>query len=320
MTNWLPQTPEEWIPLIVALLLGWLLGWLFTRGPARRREEEYAVRVGQLESQARKTNNELDDTRNRLTTVQNNLATTEADLAAARAQNEEAKAQMTALTEQVETLGQEKENLTDALTSRGAEVADLQTQVEDHESRFVALQADSRASSDALGQDIASLQADLQDATERADALTAELEAVKQANADLRGKLDVGAAELTRMRTEYDAAGSALEEARKLAQDKDIALTEAYSTAAKLHDRLQDREAKLALLQSDYDDIRMQLVDTDNVRADLEGKLHNVRGDVAGELAMLTSTMVRMKEDALKQANARIDALTREVETLRQDR
>ena len=35
---------------------------------------------------------------------------------------------------------------------------------------------------------------------------------------------------------------------------------------------------------------------------------------------MLTSTMVRMKEDALKQANARIDALTRELETLRQER
>lgn len=96
MTNWLPQTPEEWIPLIVALLLGWLLGWLFTRGPARRREEEYAVRVGQLESQARKTNNELDDTRNRLTTVQNNLTTTEADLASARSQKEEAATQITA--------------------------------------------------------------------------------------------------------------------------------------------------------------------------------------------------------------------------------
>ena len=64
----------------------------------------------------------------------------------------------------------------------------------------------------------------------------------------------------------------------------------------------------------------MQLADTDNARDDLESKLHNARGDVAGELAMLTSTMVRMKEDALKQANARIDALTRELETLRQER
>ena len=38
---------------------------------------------------------------------------------------------------------------------------------------------------------------------------------------------------------------------------------------------------------------------------------------VAGELALLTSTMLRMKEEALTQANHRIAALTAELEAMR---
>jgi hypothetical protein len=57
-----------------------------------------------------------------------------------------------------------------------------------------------------------------------------------------------------------------------------------------------------------------------SVNQDLEYKLHNARGEVAGEMAVLTSTMARMKDDQLAKANARIAALTSEVEALKKSK
>ena len=63
--------------------------------------------------------------------------------------------------------------------------------------------------------------------------------------------------------------------------------------------------------------LKAELGATSNQKDDLESKLQHARGDVAGELAALTSTMIKMKEDALNEANIRIAALTSELDELR---
>ncbi len=49
---------------------------------------------------------------------------------------------------------------------------------------------------------------------------------------------------------------------------------------------------------------------------ELEDKLQKARGDVASEMAALTSTMLRMKDDSLTAANSRVAELTRLVNEL----
>jgi hypothetical protein len=49
----------------------------------------------------------------------------------------------------------------------------------------------------------------------------------------------------------------------------------------------------------------------------MERRLERSRADVAGELATLTSTMIKMKEGALNDANTRIAQLEAELAGLR---
>jgi hypothetical protein len=56
-----------------------------------------------------------------------------------------------------------------------------------------------------------------------------------------------------------------------------------------------------------------------NLKSDLESKLSRARADVAAELALLTSTMIKMKEQALGEANAKITTLTGELNALKGD-
>jgi hypothetical protein len=51
-------------------------------------------------------------------------------------------------------------------------------------------------------------------------------------------------------------------------------------------------------------------------KADLEDRLQKARGDVASEMAALTSTMIKMKDEELLAANTRIAELTRQLHEL----
>ena len=53
------------------------------------------------------------------------------------------------------------------------------------------------------------------------------------------------------------------------------------------------------------------------LKNELEDRLQRARGDVAGEMAVLTSTMMKMKDDALAAANMRIADLTNQLATLK---
>ena len=63
--------------------------------------------------------------------------------------------------------------------------------------------------------------------------------------------------------------------------------------------------------------MKVELGAVSSQRDELEDKLQHARGDVAGELAVLTSTMIKMKEDALNKANVQIATLSSELDTLR---
>jgi chromosome segregation ATPase len=99
--------------------------------------------------------------------------------------------------------------------------------------------------------------------------------------------------------------------------NKEVALNEAYLRAVKLQRELMDHQSLLAATQSELAELRRDVASLGSLNSSLEGKLQNARGEVAGELALLTSTMLRMKEESLNQANHRIAALTAELDAMR---
>jgi len=69
--------------------------------------------------------------------------------------------------------------------------------------------------------------------------------------------------------------------------------------------------------QIELENLRHEVVALTAANQALEKKLHDARGEVAGELAVLTSSMLRVKDDALTQANATIAALTSQLNELK---
>lgn len=185
---------------------------------------------------------------------------------------------------------------------------------------------------------LAAVQADLDATMSQKDALDAsllerssELEQLQGLNEQLRSDYAALFAQLEQAQQERDAYKATLETttvelgtARNdlaasvdAAANKEVALNEAYLRAVKLQRELMEHQSLLAATQSELAELRRDVASLGSLNADLEGKLQNARGDVAGELALLTSTMLRMKEDSLNQANHRIAALTAELEAMR---
>lgn len=199
------------------------------------------------------------------------------------------------------------------------------------------LQAQQVRFNSAQGQ-IAALQADLDAARSQKDALDAsilerssELDQQHALTEQLRNDYAGLFAQFERAQQERDAYKATLEattidlgaarndlasSADALA-NKEVALNEAYLRAVKLQRELMEHQSLLADTQSELAELRRDVVSLTTLNSDLDGKLQNARGEVAGELALLTSTMLRMKEESLNQANHRIAALTAELEAMR---
>jgi uncharacterized small protein (DUF1192 family) len=97
-------------------------------------------------------------------------------------------------------------------------------------------------------------------------------------------------------------------------------LTEAYARVTTLQTELDRNDAVLRARQADTDALRAELAAANAARHELEMRLIRAREDVASELAVLASTMIKMKDDALARADARIAMLTAESEALRAQR
>jgi chromosome segregation ATPase len=274
-----------WMPLLIALVLGFILGWLLTGLSPRRKNAAYEAQIADLESRSRKTERDLTDTRKQADQFKGSAASTESALNDVRGKLSAAEASLQQVTD--ERAGFEAD-----VQSRNIEVADLKMQLALLQDQF-----DKAKSSDAA--DVETLRSGL-------DTRVAEIAELTAARDGALAERDQAAAELASVRSSSD-------EVMKSLASKDAALNESYQRVVNLQRVLEDRDATLAAAQAELSAVRTDVASLNSMKAELEDRLQKVRGDVAGEMAVLTSTMVKLKEEQLVTANARIAELMHEL-------
>lgn len=275
--------PNWWTtnwPLAVALLLlGFILGWLLTGIAPRRRAGALEERTTELESRVRKTDRDLADARKQTETALNRANLAENDL-------NDTRTRVGAMEKDTTALGDEKAGLIAMLGERESESTTLREQVA---------------------------------------SLVAELDNLRSAGAaeanDLRGQMEIALAEKASLQEkvgpEFDALRENNEIATRTLASKEAALVESFGRIADLQRELQGAFGQLTAKQTELEAMRSELMNAVAMRTDLEGKLARAREDVAAEMATLTSTMLKMKDDALREANARISVLNSELDAQR---
>ena len=116
------------------------------------------------------------------------------------------------------------------------------------------------------------------------------------------------------------AARANVESLNETVASKDTALTEAYARAVRLQRDVTDQQGQLASTQTELGTLRRNVVALTNTNHELENRLQDARGEVANELAVLTSTMLRAKDEQLTKANATIEGLYAQLSELRSKR
>lgn len=270
-----------WLPLLIAVVIGFVLGWLLTGLSPRRKNTEYEAQLADLQSKNRRIERELSDAKKQADTLK-------VDVSRAASTVDDLRQQMSALQEQLQSALEQRESLEANLQMRNIELADARMQL-----------------------------AMLQDQGERAQSanaaeleeLRARYEAAVHENSQMRAALDAAQARITAI---GDEAASAAESAKA----REIALNEAYQRAVNLQRLLEDRERALIDTQAELESAKTLVTALTASKAELEDRLQKARGDVASEMATLTSTMIKMKDDALTAANQRIAELTKLVNEL----
>lgn len=270
-----------WMPLAIAVVIGFILGWLLTGLPPRRRNAEYEAQIADIQNKSRRTERDLADARKQIDTLKNDL-TRNSD------ERDDLRKQLSAVQEEVKAVIEQREALEADLQNRNIEVADAKMQL-----------------------------AMLQDQFDRTQSSAAnELE-------ELRARYEAAVAENTQMREAYDAARARLAEleveagaSAESARAREVALNEAYQRAVSLQRLLEDRERELIDTQAELESAKATVEALSAAKTELDDRLQKARGDVASEMAALTSTMIKMKDDALVAANSRIAELTKQVNEL----
>lgn len=268
----------NWMPLVVALVLGFILGWLLTGLAPRRKNTAYEAQIADLESRSRKSERELTDVRKERDGLKSSVAAGENSL-------KDVRGKLGATQTDLQKLGEEKSTFEAEVQARNIEVADLKMQ-------------------------LALLQDQLEKTKGGAAAEAESLRTTLQGHVD---ELDTLAAERNSLSAEVAAVKSSAEQAMQSLSAKDAALNESYQRVVNLQRVLEDRDAALAAAQSELSTLRTDVASLNNIKAELEDRLQKARGDVAGEMAVLTSTMIKMKEDQLTMANVRIAELMNEL-------
>lgn len=98
---------------------------------------------------------------------------------------------------------------------------------------------------------------------------------------------------------------------------KDIALSEAYARVTTLEQGIVERDAALQQVESELQSVRNDLLAAHATRQELETRLIRAREDVASELAVLASTMIKMKDDQVARSEARVQSLQAALESSR---
>lgn len=282
--EWLSMTwiSANWMPLVVALVLGFILGWLLTGLSPRRKNTAYEAQISDLEGRSRKSERELTDVRKERDGLKTTVAAGENSL-------NDVRSKLTAAQADLQKLGEEKSAFEADVQSRNIEVADLKMQL-------ALLQDQYEKTKNGASAEAESLRATLQSRADEVTALTADREALQ---------------------AEVAAVKSAADQAMQSLSSKDAALNESYQRVVNLQRVLEDRDAALAAAQSELSVLRTDVSSLNGIKAELEDRLQKARGDVAGEMAVLTSTMIKMKEDQLTMANVRINELMNELSAVK---
>lgn len=309
MPSWLTIdfVAANWQPLLVALVLGYILGWLFTGIPNKRHANEAEDRSAGAEARLRKSESELTSVRRESEQHKTRAAQAQVDLDAAnaRVRNLESAAAVAATLDE-EVLDDSEVEDVDFPDVRGVlavedvDSIDLLAEVEDE-----ILPSDGEGSEldEEEWKEIVALEGGGEDETQ-----TMLIPA-------LDPREDPGAA-FADISKAYSAVAQSPDLSGMLTS-KDIALTEAYARVTTLQAELDRNDALLRVRQVDLDAMRAELAAANASRHELETRLIRSREDVASELALLASTMIKMKDDALLRADARIAALNAEIENLR---
>ena len=267
-----------WMPLLIAVVVGFILGWLLTGLSPRRKNAEYEAQLADLQSKSRRTERDLSDAKKQADTLKG-------DVRRSAGVADDLRQQLNAAQEQAKSVAEQKDLFEADLQTRNIEVADAKMQL-----------------------------AMLQDQSDRAqNSLAAELE-------ELRVRYEAAVRENSQMREAYDGAqvkvaavtaeaNSAVESSKA----REIALNEAYQRAVNLQRLIEDRERALLDTQAELDSAKTMVTALGASKTELEDKLQKARGDVASEMAALTSTMIKMKDDQLTMANVRIAELMNEL-------
>ena len=296
--NWIV---ENWVPLLVALVLGYLIGWLLTGMSPARRVRELEARNADLEGKQRKNDRELADARSDNTKTKGSLTTALADLEAERTKAKGLEAKVAALEEAAE----------EPAAAASDDARDLAA-------------GDAGDTGDTLDA------GDSDDFESNEEVLLAEavLQALEKAvDGEMGGAEGNDAAALTRQPAAVALAPDQIAEsfsavartpaAIETDKAREIALTEAYSRAARLQEELDQRDKVLSMRQAELESVKAELLTSNAARHELDNRLVRAREDVASELAVLASTMIKMKDEALTRAEARIAALNLELDALR---
>jgi chromosome segregation ATPase len=267
-----------WQPLLIGGVIGLILGWLLFYLPLRGRIKQSEAVVADLGSKLSSSDKAVKEARQQAEEAQTDLTTQQM-------RYNTVQGQIAALQADLEATAGQKDALDASLLERSSQMEELTAQNEQLQGLTEQLRAD-----------YAGLFAQFEQAQLERDAFKANLET---AEVDLA------------------SAKQGLADSAEAAANKEVALNEAYLRAVKLQRELMDHQSMLAATQTELAELRRDVTSLSALNTGLEGKLQNARGEVAGELALMTSTMLRMKEDSLAQANHRIAALTAELEAMR---
>jgi putative ABC transport system permease protein len=247
----------DWLPLIIAAVVGIVIGVIATMIPFRRRGDEYAYRIRDVESKLKNTDRDLTDSRGQIQALTTNTRAIETTLGEAQTKLQE----------------------TEAL------YASTQTELAESQSQLAEVQASLQKVND----EKAGVEAALQQRLTDLDGLNASL-------ASLQSQFDETNSKVAALTTDLDGAHASIATFK--------ANEEATAQA------LVSKDTELEGLQK-------TLAEVGGAKEMLEAKLKNTRSEVAAELAILTSTMIKLKEEQLGETEGKLHDLQKQLAALK---
>jgi len=286
----------SWQPLLIGLVIGFVLAWLIIGLPARRKSDRYQASAEDFERQLNSANRALADSSKKeqelqvsVNTLRNDLAQSASQVAALKQDAAGREEQLAALNNDLAARDANLAAKSDELAARNSELTDLKFQ-------FATLRTAVQQAQEAF--------------TTQLEPLQVKVQTLSTENANLKANIEGISSDLTNARADIETMTQTL-------ANKDTALTEAYARAVKLQRDLGEQQNQVISSHSEVAALRRQVGTLSTTNRDLDSRLTDARGEVANELAVLTSTMLRAKDEQLAKANATIEGLYAQLNELK---